>query len=80
MAKKSKIKIVSVQYQNEDGDMHLATINKANAATTGDNSPAAVPPSGACTCGSEMCVNGVKYRCMPDPFGDCVWFKTTESC
>jgi hypothetical protein len=80
MAKKSKIKIHSIQYENSDGELHLATVHKAdlNKDDANDNSPASL--TGNCNCGEERCVAGIKYRCMPDPFGDCVWWKTTESC
>jgi hypothetical protein len=72
MAKKIKIK--SIQYENEDGHLHLAVVSPKK------NTTAVVNLSGTCTNGETACVGGVKYICMPDPFGDCVWWKTTEAC
>lgn len=80
MAKKSKIKIRSVLYENTDGELHEAIRikKKSTKVKTSDRSPVSL--TGNCNCGDEMCIDGIKYRCMPDVFGDCVWFKTTEIC
>ena len=80
MTKKSKIKIHSIQYENSDGELHLATVPKPGLATTAENASIAINLTGNCTCGEERCIDGIKYRCMPDAFGDCVWFRTTETC
>jgi hypothetical protein len=81
MAKKSKIKIHSIQYENSSGELHLATINKADAAKNKiSDASSALPPTGDCNCGEEKCIDGIKYRCMADAFGDCVWMVTTERC
>ena len=80
MAKKSKIKIRSIQYENNDGELHEATMVKGKSVKhkAGHKPPVSLTEN--CNCGDELCIEGIKYRCMADPFGDCVWFKTTESC
>jgi hypothetical protein len=80
MANKSKIKIHSIQYENSDGELHVATVSKPDISKNEaiDNAPG--PPTGDCTCGEERCFAGKKYICIADPFGDCVWCVTSERC
>ncbi len=80
MAKKLKIKIRSIQYENSDGELHLATVHKTKVNKNEANLNLFASLTENCTCGEEICIEGIKYRCMPDIFGDCVWWKTTESC
>lgn len=79
MAKKSNPKVVSIQYENENGELHLAIVQKHDNVK---NNKKALddPPVGICNCGEEICFKGIKYKCLKDPFGDCVWFTTTERC
>lgn len=82
MAKQSRFKIHSIQYENEKGELHVAVIHSSSAdmqAATFPNGQI-TPPTGVCNCGTEQCINGIRYRCIKDPFGDCVWMKTSEHC
>jgi hypothetical protein len=72
MAKNKNLKISSSEISNETGRHHNAESSSysANHQTL----------TGACKCGEVRCIEGILYRCMQDAFGDCVWFKTTETC
>ena len=82
MAKKSKIKIHSIQYENENGELHVAVIPQQSVTSTlrGSREILSLNLSENCNCGDQQCINGIKYRCIQDPFGDCVWMKTSERC
>ena len=74
MAKKKKIQFLSIEFKSETGEKHTASfIAKGNSS----NHAKLISP---CKCGDSVCINGVLHRCMSDPSGECVWWKTTENC
>ena len=72
MSKKKQLKLLSISYQIDD-DIHYAITAKNDEVNN-------LQLDAECRCGEERCINGVKYRCMRNFGGECVWFKTTESC
>ncbi|KIA90281.1 hypothetical protein OC25_24835 [Pedobacter kyungheensis] len=74
MSKQKKIQFLSLEFKNETGEKHTANF-KAN----GKNIKHAKLIS-PCECGDKICVDGILYRCMPDPSGQCVWWETSEVC
>lgn len=75
METNKQLQFVSIQFTDEDGQEQLA-VKHVMAQDVADD----MSLNGSCILGSTKCVNGRLYRCMSDPFGDAVWWKTTQHC
>jgi DNA helicase TIP49 (TBP-interacting protein) len=74
MSKSKKIKIISVAYENVKGEQHHAV----KALEFDDKGkPKALQ---TCIIGQTKCKEGKIYRCLADPWGDPVWWETSENC
>jgi len=74
MSKKKKIQFLNLEFKNEIGEKHTASFIKNGKNI---NHAELVSP---CKCGDKVCIEGILHRCMPDPSGQCVWWKTSETC
>ncbi|OJW58303.1 MAG: hypothetical protein BGO55_23690 [Sphingobacteriales bacterium 50-39] len=76
MEKTEKIEILSYTYM-KGGKKHKATARKPGPS----KGIAAVSAEVNCNCGSQKCVNGKVWRCLPlDNEGTCAWFISDENC